>query len=509
MKQDRESFETTEGLLNDVMKKQAGTLEKAVLEAVMNSVDANASRVDIQLEHDSLVVEDDGKGMDKEEVNQYFKKFGYKDSDIENKEFGRFRMGRGQIFSFGRNVWHTGNMLLVVDLNNDKTTFTADGEEHTLDVSGLSYNTIEIGDQYDGCSISVDLYEEVDDVESKVNDVETLIKYIPWLHGVEVTINGEAIDHKFDPDYETESAYIEFNPNSFRNTTLIYNKGAKVKAERLVPTRAVLVTKDDLDLNFARNDVLSGCPVYARVREELNEVYTTYLKQRDELSTSEVNWLVERMSEDSGLMKALYSEPLIQTATGDTVSMSEISDNPVVLNKGSQSMAEDIQRRTGAIPLDEGHKELFESDKVFTQKKDYTEVIGEEMTYEMDPYSESKLTKSRRKNLYRLRWALNEITPFMELKSGVSKHRDVWMVDDSTVFVDKDFLKAKKTKFTTHVLPQVLKHSRFKCDTRTDVQESGMFHRRVTDMMDDLASIQLKVLEGHPDVEGFIDAEMN
>ena len=509
MEVNKQEFETTKGLLEDVMTKQAGTLEKAVLEGVMNSVDADASQVHITIEEDHLIIEDDGRGMSESEVEEYFQKFGLKDDDIEDKEFGKFRMGRGQIFSFGRNVWHTGNLLLVVDLDNDKTTLTADGEEHTLDVSGLSYNTIEIGDQYNGCSISVDLYEEIDDVESKVNDVEKLIKYIPWLHGVEVTINGEDIDHDFDPDYETESAYIEFKPNSIRTSSLIYNKGAKVKTERLVPTRAVLVTKDDLDLNFARNDVLSGCPVYARVREELDEVYTTYLKQKDELTTDEVNWLVERMGKDDGLMKAMYSEPLIQTATGDTVSMSEISDNPVVLNKGSQSMAEDIQRRTGAIPLDEGHREIFESDNVFTEKKDYTEVIGQEMTYEMDPYSESKLTKSRRKNLYRLKWALNEITPFMEVESGVSKHREVWMVDDSTVFVDKDFLKAKKTKFATHVLPQVLKHSRFKCDTRTDVQESGMFHRRVTDMMDDLASIQLKVLEGHPDVEGYVDAEMN
>ena len=504
----KQEFETTKGLLEDVMTKQAGSLEKAVLEAVMNSVDAGATSVHIELEEDSVIVEDDGDGMDEPEVDEYFRKFGLKDDDIEDKEFGKFRMGRGQIFSFGRNVWHTGNLLLVVDLNNDKTTLVADGEEHTLDVSGLSYNTIEIADEYNGCSISVDLYEEIDDVSEKVNDIETLVKYIPWFYDIELSINGDSISHEFDFNYETDTAYISFDESSIYSNTLIYNKGAKVKSEKLVETRATVVTKDDLDLNFARNDVLSGCPVYARVREELNEVYTTYLKQKDDLTKQETNWLVKQMTEDSGLMASMYDKPIIETATGDKVSLEEIGDNPVVLNKGSQSMAEDIQRRTGAIPVDEGHSDLFGDGEVFQKEKDYGEVLETEMEFEMDPYSETKLNKSRRKNLIRLRWAMEQIDRRTSVEVGVSKHRDVWMTDSSAVYVDKDFLKAKKTKFATHVLPAVLKHSKFQCDTRTDTQESGIFCRRVSDMMDNLNSIQLKILEGHPDVEGYVDAQM-
>jgi signal transduction histidine kinase len=64
----RHEFKATEGLLHDVMRKQAGTLEKAVLEAVMNSVDANADEIEVHLQSDKLIVRDDGDGMTEEEV---------------------------------------------------------------------------------------------------------------------------------------------------------------------------------------------------------------------------------------------------------------------------------------------------------------------------------------------------------------------------------------------------------------------------------------------------------
>ena len=53
-------FKATQGLLNDTMRKQSGVLEKALLEAVMNGVDAGASNFDVTVESNLVTISDDG-----------------------------------------------------------------------------------------------------------------------------------------------------------------------------------------------------------------------------------------------------------------------------------------------------------------------------------------------------------------------------------------------------------------------------------------------------------------
>lgn len=504
----KQTFETTEGLLEDVMRKQAGSIEKAVLEAVMNSVDAGATEIDIKLEEERIIISDDGSGMTKEEIDKYFKKFGLKDSDIEDKEFGKFRMGRGQIFSFGRNIWATKDSVLVVSLDEEQETVMVQGKEHDLDLSGLSYHVLDSDKDVEGCTIEVQLYEKVTDVDSKISDITTLIEYIPWLHDIDLTINGDALDKEFDYDYETEHAFISFGESSWRSNTEVFNKGARVKYEDIIATPSTIVTKDDLDLNFARNDILTGCDVWEAVLDELKEVYVAHLKSKDEFTKLESNWVIKEMKDNEELMASFYEKELIHSASGDTLSLKEMSSKSAVLNKGSDSMARDIERRTGAIVVDERHEELFQSEGVFEKQKDYNEVIEEEMKYEMDSYPESKLGKRARENLLRLRWAIEKFHPFIEVKLGVSKHREVWMVDKDTILVDKDFLKANKDKFATHVLPKVVRHSHYKCDTRSDVRDSSTYMNRVLDSLDQLSDIQLKMLNKHKDVESYVKGQI-
>lgn len=45
------------------MRNQAGTLAKAALEGVMNSIDAGATLIEILLSSDRMEITDDGKGM--------------------------------------------------------------------------------------------------------------------------------------------------------------------------------------------------------------------------------------------------------------------------------------------------------------------------------------------------------------------------------------------------------------------------------------------------------------
>ncbi len=64
-------------LLYSVIKNQAGSIGKAILELVMNSIDAGATRVDITLDRRTVKVADDGKGFtSRQEIDEFFETFG-------------------------------------------------------------------------------------------------------------------------------------------------------------------------------------------------------------------------------------------------------------------------------------------------------------------------------------------------------------------------------------------------------------------------------------------------
>src|ERR1039457_3854349 len=91
-------FGMNPNLLMDVIRRQAGTLQKGILEAVMNAVDAKATEINMQLNCTTLVVQDNGTGMtDKSAIERYWETFGQPPDEGEQKRYGQFRLGRGQI----------------------------------------------------------------------------------------------------------------------------------------------------------------------------------------------------------------------------------------------------------------------------------------------------------------------------------------------------------------------------------------------------------------------------
>jgi len=70
-------FKMHQALLGNVIKEQAGTVQKAILEAVMNAVDAGSTYTNVTIEPDHVRVVDDGRGFQsKLEVEEWFETFG-------------------------------------------------------------------------------------------------------------------------------------------------------------------------------------------------------------------------------------------------------------------------------------------------------------------------------------------------------------------------------------------------------------------------------------------------
>lgn len=250
---EKRRFGMDSNLLMHVIQRQAGTLAKAALEAVMNSVDAGATTCTITLDSQHMLVTDDGKGfVDRHEVEQYFERFGtpHQEGDAV---YGHFRLGRGQLFCYGANEWRSGRFRMLVDIRRH----------------GLDYELRE-GDTEPGCVIAIDLYEPLlpSQLDRTLREIREFVAYAP----ITVNLNGAVVSTNpatAEWHIETDDAWVSLLPD--RGRVDVYNMGMFVES---IPayrfgTGGIVVSKRALRLNMARNQVDSACPVWKRVSEKL------------------------------------------------------------------------------------------------------------------------------------------------------------------------------------------------------------------------------------------------
>jgi len=522
----KQEFEVTQGLLEDDMRRQAGSIEKSWLEAVMNSVDAGASKFEISIKSDHTNISDDGSGMDKEEIEMYFKQFGYKDTDVEDKTFGRFRRGRGQIFNFGKVLWYTQDNVLVVnldsdearypkedvdvDLNNADSDVWVDGDEIVFNTEGLGFNQQPINSYVDGTEIWVDHYSEITSPEEKVGEFQDLAKYIPWLHDIEIYVNNEEIDSDFNANFETEYAYYSFDASTrFGSSTYLYNLGAFVDTVRVkdnngdkIPVNSIVVTKDELQLNNARTEVIDGCSVWNQVKDDLVEGVKQFLSSKNDLNSTQNKWLIKQASQDDILFEDIKDRNIIEDVSGNNLSLSDLKQNDFAFAPEGNAVAEEAMDRKGILMVNDSYRDAIttmsssESSQV-PEGRTYEDVVDQEMEYEMKEWNESKLSKRRKTNLDKIRWFLKEIGCYDDVKPGHSKHEDVWRIDSDTILVDKDFLNANKNKFVTHVIDKVVSIAAYDGDTRGGFRKDTSYNRQYQRYMSKTAQPRQDLMTGN------------
>lgn len=305
-------------LLWDVITKQAGTLEKAVLEGVMNSCDAGATRCDVTIDRDTFSITDDGKGFaSMEEIENFFETFGYPHEEGDAR-YGRFRMGRGQMFAFGANTWLSNGYKMHVDLRP---------QEALVSTEGLGYEFSEVADGFRGCSISVALYKrlkpsDVDDVAAEIG------RYVAWSP-IPVTVNGKVVNR--DPakakwDVETEDAYIKYREGG---DLTVYNLGVLVCNEHAsrYGTGGLIVSKRQLDVNFARNSVMDKCPVWRRVVAQVRKDAGTAIKRKsNRLNESERHSAIKGFLNGRMSTQEACKLPLWELVNGNRISLETLGE---------------------------------------------------------------------------------------------------------------------------------------------------------------------------------------
>lgn len=249
-------------LLYDTITRQAGTLDKAYLEGAMNAIEAGANEVTTSFDEATGVLEinDDGKGITTlQEIEDFFQTFGKAHGSHETVIWKQFRMGRGQMFSFGKNTWRTGTFQMVVDIKH----------------KGLDYELHTDLPPVKGCQIKIELYRHPIQVGSysSVDMMKSQFRKQVRFMSTKITFNGEQLNtppSECKWTLEDDEAYYLFGAG---NDLLVYNLGAytMTKSAMTAGVTGVIVSKNMLKVNFARNDVQEDCPHWQHIWDVVRE----------------------------------------------------------------------------------------------------------------------------------------------------------------------------------------------------------------------------------------------
>lgn len=261
----RQEFTLDPNIIHHIIHSQAGSIGKALIELVMNSMDAKANHIELQVTQSSFTCIDDGLGFaSKEEVIAYFGRFGtpHQEGDAT---FGRFRLGRGQIMAHASTVWRSQHWQMTVDTKT----------------MGYAYDLEEMRLPVTGCTIEGEWYESLPQSEwlDLLQEIRDLVRYTP----VPVFLNGMQINRlpqKESWDYEDAFAWYRVREEG---SVAIFNQGVLVRhdSSHIWGAGGVIISKEALGLNVSRTEILRKTdPVWKHIQP-------VFQKLADKVSRSE------------------------------------------------------------------------------------------------------------------------------------------------------------------------------------------------------------------------------
>jgi hypothetical protein len=304
-----------ENLLRDVIKKQAGSPQKALLEGVMNAIDAQAQNLRIDLDQNGVVLDDDGHGFESEEtIRRCFRQFGAPHNEEERaiKTYGEFRMGRGQLFALGPNQWRTETFAMELD----------------IDKMGLKYKFQKGLKPRKGCHIAIQFYRQLDtyDLVSIKRELAEAAKYVKG----KVILNGELVSQNPDTIKWTETsevAYYDLKSTDGHRGIRIYNLGVFVQElySRDWGLCGAIVSRKRLEVNFARNEVLSQCPVFSEIKAHLKTKAKREVKKKINLTDADRSSIIKRILAKEEKLSDHYQTKLFVDVCGYGWSLANIA----------------------------------------------------------------------------------------------------------------------------------------------------------------------------------------
>ncbi|RZV12589.1 hypothetical protein BDK88_0004 [Natrinema hispanicum] len=350
-----------------LIEDQMADLTDAIREAVQNGIDSpGSSRVLVSISPERSIILDDGAGVDLESTdgrrNLSVLGAGSKQR-ADDETIGEWGIGKGAIIAKGAvHIW-SHNAALCFDYRDRRDSGP------WADVSGRDGHLVDAEHHLEGMLVEIDHYEdEVPDPDSYrwrryVRDLRKRFAYVQSRTGVSVVINGEPVD-KGDPfeavadsphpslTRETDDAILalEYTPHEGLD---IYSNGLYVTTKREYGLGGVVVSKGNLTLNFARNDIQSGCDRWQRIDNALEQTRDDlYAEVSDDRLTAESREvMIEAMASESS-DEQWADRKLFQLATESRISLEEIQAAPKIGWVGGAEKGADKLVERGYVVLD-------------------------------------------------------------------------------------------------------------------------------------------------------------
>lgn len=319
------NFTVHPAILDSIISKQSGSLNKALAELVMNSIDADASKVEVTLDAQSFVVADNGKGFEnREEIMTCFAEFGT--PQTKDKTYGRFRIGRGQCFVWGKVTWRSGPFRMVVDTKH----------------KGLQFEFHENEPFVEGCVVTGELYTPLEsyNLKSEIRAFSNMVEYVE----TDLFLNGSKVNTRPSEKswmYETEDAYIDIDTARFGHLS-VHNLGVfcfnfSVGALGLTGT---VVSKKPLTVNFARNQIMTNeCKVWRRIEKHLEDVGVNKLLSKRYLSAGEQDAIADRFLSGEYNYLQIRDCPILTDVAGVNLSFATLFKSKAVTARADDTSA--------------------------------------------------------------------------------------------------------------------------------------------------------------------------
>lgn len=290
---ERRPFGVHPAILLTLIREQAGSVDKAMAELVMNSVDAGARRIDITISETRFTISDDGRGFaERSQIETFFEKFGTP-HNTEDAIYGRFRIGRGQIMCYAKTIWRSGPFEMRVNIADAQTDLGYELLTHLESASGCRIE----GTFYDDAYINVDTF-----IPQPLNyfvkgAFKELVRYVP----VPIHVNGVLLNTPPETvpwDMEDEFAWYRFRKDAHH--TAVFNRGVLVE-ERPVRELGVggeIVSKQPLTVNLARNAIIvHRCPVWKGIAKAIRAHFEIRLTNSRKLTRMETAALLNELAQ--------------------------------------------------------------------------------------------------------------------------------------------------------------------------------------------------------------------
>lgn len=460
---------------------QAGKVVDAARELFQNIIDeSSASSGWMDFNPQFMSAFDDGNGL---ELDIRGTEDGYEFVDEEQARLmttlaattkgedddtiGRFGVGKGQAWAFGVTKVVSGTTVYVYDVRRrglDGQIYKIP-EEHAVD--GLQVTTYFYRDRVPSTSS----YKW----SRFVQDLKDRFRYADLEHDTELHLNGDRIgdDDPID-ELETDDPTIRDTDNAYyaveggNGDLSVYSNGIHVTDVDGKGLEGVVVTHSNLDVLFARNDIKDGCPVWAKVEEELDDIRVEVLQNVDGEKMSDT---AREHALDLFLNGAdeLGDLKMLRYSNGEPCSAKKAMDAPEVGYSGENVKADKLVQR-GHVVLSESDAATKQFRRETPEKKTFdvaqrAEDEGVNVGYES--VSDPDVTGRSRSYLAVARDLAHDLGIWRDIRWGATDDEDrmAW-TDGETIYLTKRVFDGPKTIWAMRLFHTLLHESNHDSDTR-------------------------------------------